>query len=231
MKSEEPMDLPSKKTRLAIIAGGEGRRLGGKTKCLLQVGGRSILEQSINKYSSPSGQIILNVNRTEERLEQIAASGTIRLIKDQAHYTTLGPLGGVASVLQALSKEEPTTGIGLITIPGDCPFLPLDLIEKLTDAARDNPKQIVCAKSQNREHYMTAYWPFSSQPQIMSFLKSGQRAVRHLLMQIGYLSIEFNAINLNGKQVDPFFNINTPEDLEYANHLAQQAKHALNQSP
>lgn len=207
---------------LAIIAGGEGRRMGGTTKCLLKLGNTTILERNIKRLSPQAGGIIINSNNHSEELCLLSEQWQARLISDSAKYSHCGPLAGLASALSTLATQQQAGAqmpTGLVTVPSDCPFLPEDLINRLGTIANKQPHKVVCASSLGQTHYMTAYWPLSVYPQLEAFLQRGERAVRFFLKQAEYETVDFAAQRVNGLEYDPFFNINTPEDYTLAQSI------------
>lgn len=215
MPDQQASALPT----LAIIAGGEGKRMGGEIKCLLTLNGATILEQNITKLQPFTRQLLINSNAKSNTLKTIADKYGAVVISDSPGFKDCGPLAGLVSSLRAV---EPTPSAnnhpsgGLITVPSDCPFLPENLITALTAAATKTPNKIICASSLQRTHYMTAYWPAEVLPRVETFLQNGQRAVRHLLNDLGYCTLDFPTHFIGNYECDPFFNINTQEDYAQA---------------
>lgn len=202
---------------LVIIAGGEGRRMGGTIKCLLPLEERTILERTLHRLGPQVDKTLLNINTPSQEISKITQALNVVTVGDNEHYPDCGPLGGIVSSLLAQQKLAPTAP-GIITIPGDCPFLPKNLITILMDTARAHTNQVVCASCNSQEHYLTAFWPSSTLPALIDFLNSGERAVRYFLKKAGYQTATFP---LNPQpSFDPFLNINTQEEYQFAQKLA-----------
>ena len=126
-----------------VLAGGQARRMGGGDKASLKVGGKTILARvlaRLNPYCSP---IILNANGDPARFSRYGLAVVADSVPDFA-----GPLAGILAGLDWAAKEAPKIE-WLASVPGDCPFLPKDLVPRL-HAARIAEKEAACLRALRR---------------------------------------------------------------------------------
>lgn len=191
-----------------ILAGGASRRMGGGDKPLLHLGGRSILSRVIEALRPQTTALLLNSN------SPITAPGLET--RADALPGRLGPLAGIHTAMlwgRELGAEA------VLTIPGDCPFLPADLTTRL--AAARTPGITAIAASAGRDHPVIGIWPCILAEDLQTALQTGTRRVRDFLAQIPHVTVDFPVTD-----TDPFWNINTPEDLARA-----QTTQAIAQAP
>lgn len=197
-------NVPNFNITAAIIAGGQSRRMAGHDKCLLQLGEGTVLDALTKRLSPQVERIVINSNR-DPRLYNRSC---LPVIPDTS-TEPLGPLSGVTSVLAWL-KEQEQSGAWLLTVPSDTPFLPLDLVAKLYETIHRENREIAYARG-SRSHFLTALWPVAIQERLQIFIDSGGRAVKDFFATCDSAGVEFI-----GEDIDPFFNINTPEDYQLA---------------
>jgi molybdopterin-guanine dinucleotide biosynthesis protein A len=148
--------------RIVILAGGEGRRIGGG-KPQRRLGGETLLDRALRRARSWSGQVL------------VAAGEGSDLEDDPA---IAGPLGGVAAAL-ALGDDA-------LTIPCDMPFLPDDLPARLTgDAA------VIVASSGGRLHPVCALWKARAREALPAYLATGRRSLTGFAEAAGYETVEW----------------------------------------
>ena len=185
--------------RVLILAGGRARRLGGLDKPLLRLHGTTVLERIVARLPAQAG-VALSVNGDASRYASAGLAVLADWLADQ------GPLGGV---LRGLDWAHEQGCEALLTVPGDTPFIPLDLARRLLPAP-------AVALSDGRLHHAVASWPTDCREALRAHLQAGgSRSVRRFAETLGMRREAFAAL-----PVDPFFNINTPEDLRRAQALA-----------
>lgn len=194
----------------AILVGGLARRLGGGDKTLRQVGGHTILARLIERLRPAVTQLIINANDHPVRF---AAYG-LPIVPDTLPDHQ-GPLAGVLAALDWTAASEPSVA-WVVTAPGDAPFLPRDLVTRLHDACRREDAQLACAGSLGRAHPVAALWQVSIRDELRRALREGIRRIDRFTEPYERAVVEWN-----GRPVDPFFNVNTPEDLAEADRLVQ----------
>lgn len=129
-----------------------------------------------------------------------------RPVLDDGAFVSEGPLAGV---LAGLDWAAGIDADALLTVPGDTPFVPSGLADALTPPPS-------CAVSNGRIHPLVALWPIDARPPLRALLSTpGPRHVMQFAQSIGMRRVDFPAIAW-----DPFFNVNTLDDLESARSLA-----------
>lgn len=194
-----------------IIAGGHGSRMGGVDKCLLEIGSKTILSHITEKLTQQTSVIYLNINGNSQRFSEY----NLPLITDQT-IPSIGPLGGLKSAMRFLSTQN-TPPTKILTVASDCPFLPPNLLQKLLESSGQNNDVTYC-HSNNRDHFITALWPTQLLPPLSEFIDSGGRSVGKFISTLQNRKVHFQY-----DDVDPFFNINTVEQLQKANNLFKSA--------
>jgi molybdenum cofactor guanylyltransferase len=179
-----------------ILAGGNGSRLGGVDKAFLDLNGQSLITHLLNRLTRQVKKIAISANGDTRRFDPL----DLEVLPD-GPFLGVGPLAGVA---RGLEWAEQQMAESLITIPVDTPFIPLDLVERLTPA----PSVAVFG---GRQHHLVAHWQISARPSLMHFLEIGAPyKVRNFLRVCDARQISFDGPR------DPFLNINAPDDFESA---------------
>ena len=179
-----------------ILAGGQGRRLGGTDKSLLRLGGMTLVAHLIGRLRPRLDRLAISANGDPRRL---AFTGLPVLADAEAD---MGPLAGI---LCGMAWAERQGCSALLTVPCDTPFVPADL------AARLDPAPAVAA-SGGRVHHAVALWPVGAVDALRDYLRaSKRRSIRDFAETLGVRAVAFDA-----GDVDPFFNINTSQDLAQA---------------
>lgn len=182
-----------------ILAGGLSRRMGGGDKCLLRLGDRTLLAHVIDRIRPQVAALALNANGDAARF---AGFGLPVLADDHADFA--GPLAGI---LAALDWAAASGAAAVLTVPADTPFLPRDLVARL--AAAGVP---ALARSRGRTHPVVGLWPVGLRDGLRAALREeGLRKVEDWTARLGPALVEYAAM-----PEDPFFNINTPDDLAHA---------------
>ena len=190
-----------------IMIGGQSIRMGGGIKSLLEFNKKNIFDRILERLTPQIKKIIINCNTEEEKL----AKYQLPIIKDlKKGY--LGPLAGIHSAMSWGFNNVPEVE-WLITLPGDTPFIPDDIISKFQKKISKNTK-IILAQSNNRTHPTIGAWHISL---FMNLDKHLDIGTRKILRWAELYPIEF--INYNFQTYDPFFNINTKDDLEKATNI------------
>ncbi len=205
----------SKETIGFILAGGGSERMGGKPKGLLFIAGKPLVQHVRDRFAPQVSHIVINANLPPSAFAGIGAP----VIPDRIADCTLnherageGPLAGLLTCL-TFAKEQTPESAWIATVPWDCPFLPLDLVSHLRDGVGDADAAI--ATSNGRAHPLAAVWRASLLPQLEEMFQGGLRSAKAWAARIGAKTVAFDA-----GPVDPFFNVNTPEDLATAEALA-----------
>jgi molybdopterin-guanine dinucleotide biosynthesis protein A len=195
-----------------VLAGGLARRMGGGDKALLRIGGSTILDRALACLSAQCAGVAINANGDPARF---AVNGAPVIADNLEGF--VGPLAGVLAGLDHLAKEA--RGIEwLLTVPGDCPFLPDDLVERLHQERRERGKVLACAKSGDWRHPVVALWPVALRDDLRhALVDEDLRKIEAWTGRHGVAIAEWPTAPF-----DPFFNVNTPEDLAAAERIAAQ---------
>ncbi len=189
-----------------ILAGGLSRRMGGGDKTLRRIGGRTILEHVIERAAPQVEALVLNANGDPERF---AATGLP--VAADALEGHPGPLAGVLTGLDWAIANVPTCS-HLASFACDAPFLPRDLVTRLHRRMRAAGAELACARSAGRDHPVFALWPVALAEALRrAVLDEGIRKVDRWTARYALATEDFAA-----QPVDPFFNVNRPEDIAAA---------------
>ena len=204
-----------------ILAGGLATRMGGGDKGLLEIGGAPLLQRVIDRLEPQVAGVALNANGDPDRFESY---GLPVLPDSIAGFP--GPLAGVLAGLDWAAEQGADS---IVTVAADTPFFPCDLVPQLLLAAEDAPHPLALActprsgeealksgggKRLNR-HPTFGLWPVGLADDLRAALEDGLRKVVLWTDRHGAGEALFPA-----EPFDPFFNVNTPEDLARARELA-----------
>ncbi|WP_112662731.1 molybdenum cofactor guanylyltransferase MobA [Microvirga flavescens] len=201
------------KTLAVILAGGRGTRMGGADKPFLQIDGTTLLERIVAVMRPQCVALVINANGDPSRFSQFGATVISDTLPDYP-----GPLAGILAALEWTSSQRPDLE-WVASVPGDTPFLPGNLVERLHAVRIESGADIACAFSGGQAHPTIALWPLSLIGELRRALTiDSVRAVRDFFARYRVAYADWPA-----KPFDPFFNINTPEDLAAAEVLARTA--------
>ena len=193
-----------------VLAGGLARRMGGGDKPLRLLGGRSLLEHTLARLRPQVRAVALNANGDPARF----AAHLLPVVADTlADFP--GPLAGVLAGMRWAQHAHPQARY-MVSVPGDTPFLPGDLAARLMAARAVAGVPIACAVSCGRVHPVAALWPVGLADALEAALLADQRRVLAFVLAQGMTEVAFARDPDWG---DPFFNVNTPEDLLRAEAL------------
>jgi molybdopterin-guanine dinucleotide biosynthesis protein A len=204
--------MPTQPTLGLVLAGGLARRMGGGDKAMIEVGGVTILDRVIDRLRPQCADVILNANGDPSRF----AKTGLPVVEDSVPGFA-GPLAGILAGLEWAANHAPEAAY-IASVPGDCPFLPRDLVHRLVQARVMAGLPLACAKSGDWRHPVVGLWPVEL-----------RHDLRHALVQEGLRKIEVwtgrhgvAIAEWPTEPVDPFFNVNTPEDAAMAARIAAQ---------
>ncbi|GJE44282.1 molybdenum cofactor guanylyltransferase MobA [Methylobacterium soli] len=193
-----------------ILAGGLSRRMGGGDKPLRRLAGRTLLDRVAARFAPQcAAGLILNANGDPTRF----ASLGLLMVPDGVPNNP-GPLAGILAGLDHAAVHHPEAR-NIVSVTGDAPFLPADLVTRLDAARQDAGVPIVVAASGGRQHFTTALWDVSLRADLREALvERDERRVGAYLARHGAAAVEWPI-----EPVDPFLNVNTLEDLDRAELL------------
>jgi molybdopterin-guanine dinucleotide biosynthesis protein A len=193
-----------------VLAGGLARRMGGGDKGLIRIGRETILERALGRVGPQCAGVIINANGDPSRF---ARFGLPVVADDIAGFA--GPLAGILAGLDWLAANAPAIA-WLASVPGDCPFLPRDLVRRLHAARLAAGVPLACARSGAWRHPVVGLWPVGLRADLRrAVVEQGLHKIEMWTARHGVGLAEWPA-----EPVDPFFNVNTPEDAAQAQHFA-----------
>jgi molybdopterin-guanine dinucleotide biosynthesis protein A len=194
-----------------VLAGGLARRMGGGDKALIRIGGETILDRVLERLAPSCAGIILNANGDPGRF---ARFGRPVVPDNVAGFA--GPLAGILAGLDWTAEHAPDID-WLASVPGDCPFLPRDLVARLHAARVAAGTPLACAQSGEWRHPVVGVWPVALRADLRrALVDENLRKIEMWTARHGIALATWPAA-----PVDPFFNVNTPDDLAEATRLAQ----------
>jgi len=193
-----------------VLAGGLARRMGGGDKSLLTIGGKAILKRVLERLAPQCKGIILNANGDPARFSRFGLPVVADEIPDFA-----GPLAGILAGLNWAAEHA--GGIDWVaSAPGDCPFLPTNLVRRLHAARLEAGERLACARSGDWRHPVVGLWPVDLREDLRRALtQEGLHKIEIWTARHGVAIAEWP-----DRPVDPFFNVNHPEDLAEAERIA-----------
>jgi molybdopterin-guanine dinucleotide biosynthesis protein A len=199
-----------------VLAGGLARRMGGGDKALLRIGEATILERVLDRLTPQCGGVILNANGDPARF----AFTHLPVVADDVPGFA-GPLAGILAGLDWAATHAPDAA-WIASVPGDCPFVPRDMVARLHAARATEQRPLAGARSGEWRHPVVGLWPVALRADL-----------RHALVTEGLRKIEVwtgrhgvAIADWPTAPVDPFFNVNTPQDAAEADRIAAQHENA-----
>jgi molybdenum cofactor guanylyltransferase len=191
----------------AIIAGGKSTRMGGREKSFIELDGATLLDRTFSRLRFQVEEVIINANGDALRFAATGAPVVEDILTDVGT-----PLAG----LQAALYYGANNGYdAVVTVPSDAPFLPLDLVERLLEAGEMTGAAI--ARSGGQDHYLTGIWTTAMAKPLGRLIEAeGMKRVQDFVTRAKAEKVVWAAI-----PHDPFFNINTAEDLSVAEQIAK----------
>ena len=203
--------MTESKTLGLVLAGGLARRMGGGDKALIEVGGTTILARVLATLAPQCEAIILNANGDTTRF---AAFGLPVVSDDIPDFA--GPLAGILAGLDWMAAHHPGQQ-WLVSVPGDCPFLPGDLVTRLHQARERAAMPLACAKSGDWRHPVVGLWDVTLRDNLRrAIVDEDLHKIEIWTARHGIAIAEWS-----DRPFDPFFNVNTPEERARANEIAR----------
>ena len=196
-----------------ILAGGLSRRMGGGDKGLLMLGKTTIIERVIDKISPQVGSLAININGDSSRFPDYK----LPIIPDSIKGY-LGPLSGILAGMEWAFKNGNRY---IATVAADTPFLPDDFIKRLHTMVKSKNLNIGIAASRflRRDnvfiHPTFGIWEVALKDDLRDALANDTRKIMFWAKKF---KLDYYYFDTSDKLSDPFFNINTPDDLEEAKY-------------
>jgi molybdopterin-guanine dinucleotide biosynthesis protein A len=192
-----------------ILAGGLARRMGGGDKCMIELGGRPLLTWIIERFAPQVSSLILNANGDPARFASIDLPVISDTVPDFA-----GPLAGILAAMDWTKTHFPQVR-WIASCAGDAPFLPLNLVTRFLTAQAAGQTHLVSATSGGQINPVCGLWSVDLADDLRRALTEDKlHQVSAWTSRHRHATVEFPS-----DPIDPFFNINRPEDLATAEAL------------
>ncbi|WP_439236402.1 molybdenum cofactor guanylyltransferase MobA [Lonepinella koalarum] len=184
-----------------ILAGGKARRMQGADKGLQILAGKPLVEHILRRLQAQLEDIAINANRHIEQYQQFS----LPVFADEL-VDFQGPLSGILTGLKRAETDY------VLFVPCDCPFLPLNLLEKLKSAVLISQSLVAYASDGEREHPTFCLISRQLFSALSAYLNQGERRMLQFMREQGAIAVDFS------EQKDAFRNFNTLQELADANH-------------
>ena len=182
-----------------VLAGGQGRRMGGVDKGLVELAGRPLVAHVIERLAPQVGALLINANQNVDRYAALGHP----VVRD-AVGGFAGPLAGLHAALAAAATPW------IVTSPCDSPFLPADLVARLGHAASAHEAMLAVARTFDQPHPVFALVRRDVRPHLDAFLAGGGRKIDAWYATLPVVEVRFD------DEADAFRNINTAAELAAA---------------
>ena len=215
------MAAPVPPTLGLVLAGGLARRMGGGDKARITIGGVTILERVLACLEPQCTNLVINANGDPARFADTKLPVVADSVPDFA-----GPLAGILAGLDWAALHLPECE-WVASVPADCPFLPNDLVARLHAARAAAGAPLSCARSGKWRHPVVGLWPLALRDDLRrALVAEGLRKIEIWTARHGVAIADWPA-----EPVDPFFNVNTPEDAAQAQAIAAKYRVATRGQP
>jgi molybdopterin-guanine dinucleotide biosynthesis protein A len=182
-----------------VLAGGQGRRMGGVDKGLVGLNGQPLIAHVLARLAPQVADVLINANQNVERYAAFGAP-----VVSDAVGGFAGPLAGLHAGLTRATREF------VVTVPCDSPFLPTDLVARLAAARAAHDAQLAVAKTYDQPHPVFALVKRDVLPHLAAFLDAGGRKIDAWYATLRVIEVAFD------DEADAFRNINTVDELSAA---------------
>jgi molybdopterin-guanine dinucleotide biosynthesis protein A len=182
-----------------VLAGGQGRRMGGIDKGLVELNGTPMIEHVLARLIPQVDEVLINANQNLERYRALGHP-----VAPDAVGGFAGPLAGLHAGLSRARREL------VVTVPCDSPFLPPDLVARLRAALDRDRAQLAVARTFDQPHPVFALVRRDVLPNLAAFLAAGGRKIDAWYAALRVVEVGFD------DEADAFRNINTADELAAA---------------
>jgi len=192
-----------------LLAGGQSRRMGGGDKCLRRLGGQTVLARILHIVRPQVGPLVLNANGDGARFADYDLPVASDVVDGFA-----GPLAGVLTGLEWALANAPECQ-WLASFACDAPFAPRDLVSRFLAAVAKENADMACATSAGRDQPVFGLWPVRLADDLRAAL------VEEDIRKVDVWTARYRLARADWptQPVDPFFNVNRPDDLDAAENL------------
>jgi len=189
-----------------VLAGGKSQRF-GQDKSQVKLKGKILIDYILSEIIDEFNETLIVTNKTINFME----SEKITIIKD--FKEGLGPLGGVLSAMKWIKKNDKKYS-WISTFPSDTPFFTKKELKNFYKSIKIEKNKLFFIKNNKTRHNIFGLWSLELMDQLESDLLKGERKVEFWANSIGV-----STVNVEYQDFDPFFNINTKEDLKKAKEI------------
>jgi molybdopterin-guanine dinucleotide biosynthesis protein A len=189
-----------------VLAGGKSLRF-GEDKSQVKLNNKSLIDHILSEILNEFKELLIVSNNSIE----FNKSENISIISD--FKNNLGPLGGVLTAMKWI-KDNNKDYQWISTFPTDTPFFKNQILKDFHDQINLKNGKLFFIKSNNTRHNIFGLWSIDLADKLEKDLENGDRKVEDWANKVGV-----NVIDMQFEKNDPFFNINTKEDLEKAKDI------------
>jgi molybdopterin-guanine dinucleotide biosynthesis protein A len=189
-----------------VLAGGEAKRFGG-SKSQAQLGGKILIDYILSEILKQFNEVLIVAN------DPINHLSSNKILKIEDYKKNLGPLGGVLSAMKWVKKNDKKYQ-WISTFPSDTPFFKIKIFNDFLSKVNERESELFFMNSNQKRHNIFGLWSVDLIDQLEKDLENGLRKVEKWADNIGV-----KVIKMSFEKKDPFFNINTKEDLEKAKQI------------
>ena len=200
-----------------VIAGGRSSRMDHREKTLVDLAGKPMIGRIIARLRPQVRHLVINANGEPQRFAPFG----LPVVADQMEGRE-GPLAGLQAGLAWARRETPNARF-VASVAADTPFIPDDLVARLRAALEEAEAFSAIAASAGEATPIIGVWSIALADALAEHLAEGVRAVHSFAAAQGSVVVDFPFIDVGGESVDPFFNVNTPDDLAKARALLARA--------
>ncbi|MDO9418969.1 molybdenum cofactor guanylyltransferase [Pararhizobium sp.] len=196
-----------------VLAGGRSRRM-GMDKADLVLGGQTLVARAVSRLTGQTAAVAVNMATRPQGLD-----AAVFVVPDPIGGHR-GPLAGILAAMRyAQSLGRPAERVATVSV--DSPFFPADLIQQLAQTVPDG-QTIAIAACSGRDHPVFGLWPIALADELDDWVThSADLSVRSFLRGRSVVEVDFEPLLLGGDSLDPFFNVNTPDDFEQARQIEE----------
>ena len=189
-----------------VLAGGKSQRF-GQDKSQVKLQDKILINYILGEIIDVFQETLIIANDPIDYMQ----SDKISITKD--FKSNLGPLGGVLTGMKWI-KENNKNYKWISTFPSDTPFFTKKELNYFYENIKENNSKLFFIKNKDTRHNIFGLWSLDLIDQLEKDLSKGDRKV-----EVWADSIGVSTVNIEYKKPDPFFNINTKEDLKKAKEM------------
>tara|TARA_Y100000389_G_scaffold163339_1_gene166559 strand:- start:141 stop:746 length:606 start_codon:yes stop_codon:yes gene_type:complete len=189
-----------------VLAGGKSQRF-GEDKSQAKLGAKTLIDYILSELIDEFNEVLIVANYPINHL----LSDKIKKIED--FKKDLGPLGGIFSAMK-WARDKDKSYKWIASFPSDTPFFKKTILDNFFEKVNEKESQLFFMKSNKKRHNIFGLWSIDLIDQLEKDLEDGSRKVEEWANNIGV-----KTINMSFEKNDPFFNINTKEDLKKAEKI------------